>query len=660
VSVAGTRRVPLADLYADDGAAHLRLGRGEVLARVLVPAASSTSDYRKARQRGAIDFPLAGVAGTLALRGGVLTQLRIALTGTNSRPFLLEGTADLLGRSIDDDLLEALGKLVQKQVSPMRTTVTPSNYRRQVAAALARRLVRALAEQEPTKASAPGPTPASTVDLEPAREERVSATAMTMNAAELLLDGGDPGHAALACGADTLTYAQLRDTVARAAAVWKGLGVVRGDRIAIKLADGIPWVSAFLGAIWAGGVAVGVNPRIPGDDYENILRDGGFRLILAEALEGTPPRLRERVVLLGPWWSAVAVASPVAPVAMEANAPALWTHSSGTSGRPKAVVHAHRFAQHAEDVSAQFLGIRVDDRLFASSKLFFAYPQANSLFAGLKIGATVIVDPQWPTAESVVATIVAQRPTVLFSVPSLYRTLLKEGVAREAVAHGVRICVSAGEALSETLRYEWRRQTGMAIVNGYGASETLVLALVNRGDGDWLTASPGIEVESVAGAGNANPTQISIRGPTLALGYWNRPDADAAHFRDGAFCPSDLFEHNAQGQWRFVGRDDALVKIRGRWVNLAELEERLAAASPAVSEAAAVSVQDADGVDAIAFFYVVKPGPPEDVADRLRALAGTLPHYQRPRWLFEIAALPRTATGKLLRRKLRELHRTVA
>jgi len=345
---------------------------------------------------------------------------------------------------------------------------------------------------------------------------------------------------------------------------------------------------------------------------------------------------------------------------MDANAPALWTHSSGTSGRPKAVVHAHRFARHAEDVSAQFLGIRSDDRLFASSKLFFAYPQANSLFAGLKIGATIVVDPQWPTAESVVATIIAQRPTVLFSVPSLYRNLLKEGVARNAVAHGVRMCVSAGEALSETLRDEWRRQTGMGIVNGYGASETLVLALLNRGDGDWLTVSPGIEVEPVAGAGGANPTQISIRGPTLALGYWNRPDADAAHFHDGSFCPSDLFEHNAQGQWRFVGRDDALVKIRGRWVNLAELEERLAKASPAVNEAAAVSVQDADGVDAIAFFYVVKPGPPEDVTDRLRALAETLPHYQRPRWLFEIAALPRTATGKLLRRKLRELHRTVA
>ena len=147
VASRGTRRIPLVDLYRDDGAAHLTITADEVLARVHVPAPSSglVSGYRKACVRGAIDFPLAGVACALSVRDGVLVELRVALTGTNSRPFVLAGTDALLGRAVGADTLSALAKLVQKQVSPMRTTVTQSNYRRQVAAVLAQRLVRELA-----------------------------------------------------------------------------------------------------------------------------------------------------------------------------------------------------------------------------------------------------------------------------------------------------------------------------------------------------------------------------------------------------------------------------------------------------------------------------------------------------------------------------------
>jgi 4-hydroxybenzoyl-CoA reductase subunit beta len=147
VAARGTRRIDLADLYRDDGAAHMTLAPGEVIAKVLVqaPARAAVSGYRKARARGAIDFPLAGVACSLEMDGGVLRALRVGLTGTNSRPLLLADTGALVGRPVDDASLAALGKLVQKQVSPMRTTVTQANYRRQVAAVLAQRLVRALA-----------------------------------------------------------------------------------------------------------------------------------------------------------------------------------------------------------------------------------------------------------------------------------------------------------------------------------------------------------------------------------------------------------------------------------------------------------------------------------------------------------------------------------
>jgi acyl-coenzyme A synthetase/AMP-(fatty) acid ligase len=142
----------------------------------------------------------------------------------------------------------------------------------------------------------------------------------------------------------------------------------------------------------------------------------------------------------------------------------------------------------------------------------------------------------------------------------------------------------------------------------------------------------------------------------LALGYWQRPDAQAEHFRDGAFVPGDLFERDGDGAWRFAGREDSLVKINGRWVNLVELEERLANASPGIMEAAAVAVPDADGVAAVSFFYALKPDAAATASEGLQSFAATLPHYQRPRWLRAIPALPRTATGKLLRRKLVELH----
>jgi 4-hydroxybenzoyl-CoA reductase beta subunit len=660
VSNAGTRCIPLADLYRDDGATHLTLARAEVIARVLVPAksASLATGYRKARVRGAIDFPLAGVACAAATTDGALSTLRVALTGTNSRPILLEGTAALLGQPVDDKALSALGKLVQKQVSPMRTTVTQSNYRRQVAAVLAQRLLRELVAAGPRSArpAAPGPGEAK------AGSRALVGTDVAMrttNAAALLLENGVAQRTALICGDEHVSYEALRESVARAAAAWRRRGLARGDRVAVKLPDGIPWVRAFLGTIWAGGVAVAVNPRIAADDWQAILGDAPFRFVLAQSHDETPPAFRDRVIVADEWLRDASITLPMPAEAMDDLDPAFWGHSSGTSGRPKAVVHAQRFAQRIGQVSAEVLGVGAQDRLYASSKLFFAYPQTNSLFAGLRLGATVIIDPQWPSAAGVVATIAAKKPTVFFSVPSLYRNLLKEAFAPRLVDAGLRLCVSAGEALPMSLREEWFRQTGIDIINGYGASETLALVLIDRGDGQWLTPSPGVDVRPVEVRSDGAPTRLLIKAPTLALGYWNRPDAQAESFREGAFCPADLFEGGVGGTWRFAGREDSLVKIHGRWVNLIELEERALVASSDVAEAAVISAPDADGVDAVALFYVERSAGHGDVASTLREWGDALPPYQRPRWLHAVESLPRTATGKLMRRKLREMHQSL-
>lgn len=482
---------------------------------------------------------------------------------------------------------------------------------------------------------------------------------MTMNAAALLLEAGQPERVALACGAERVTYGELRDAVARAGTAWLERGVRHGDRVAIKLADSSAGIGAYLGAMWSGAVAVAVNPRIPADDWRYIAGEGGFRFVLTDSGDDTPRDAGHRVVALDEWLAASHAAGPMPPEPMHEEAPAFWTHSSGTSGKPKAVVHAHRFALHVERVGAELFGLTRDDRLFASSKFFFAYPLGNSLFTGLKLGATVIVDPQWPSAASVGATMAEQRPTVLFSVPSLYRNLLKEGFATKLARQGLRRCVSAGEALPASLRDAWRRETGITIVDGYGASETLSLALVDMGSGAGLLPAPGVAVQALDPHA-APPMRVRIHTPGLALGYWNRPDADAENFRDGAFCPADLFERGGAGSWRFSGREDSLVKIAGRWVNLIELEQRLAASCPSISEAAAVSATDADGVAAVALFYVLKGGAPIDGDAGLRTCIEALSPHQRPRWLRPLDALPRTATGKLLRRKLQDLHRTLA
>ena len=483
---------------------------------------------------------------------------------------------------------------------------------------------------------------------------------MTMNAAVTLLEGGESARTALVCGSEQVTYSALRDDVARAAGAWRRRGMRDGDRVAIKLSDGCAWVRAYLGAIWAGGVAVAVNPRISVDEWRFIVGEGRFGFVLAESTkEDSLQEVRDRVIALDEWLRDAASAIPAPPAAMDQESPAFWCHSSGTSGKPKAVVHAHRFALHVARPGAEILGIRSDDRLFATSKLFFAYPLGNSLFTGLKVGATVILDPQWPSAASVAETIVAQRPTVLFSVPSLYRNLLKDGFAARLAEHGLRRCVSAGEALPSALRDAWRRETGIGIVDGYGASETLSLALLDIGDGEGLSPAPGVCVQALDPHAAA-PMRLRVDTPTRALGYWNRPDADRESFRDGAFCPADLFEPMSTGAWRFMGREDCLMKIGGRWVNLIALEQRLAAGCPSVSEAAVVATTDGDGVAALALFYVPKADASVGADGGLKLCVDALPPHQRPQWLHCVPSLPRTATGKLLRRKLQELHQTLA
>lgn len=482
-----------------------------------------------------------------------------------------------------------------------------------------------------------------------------TAAAAPFNGAEWLIASHAADAVAIECDGKRMTYGRLRDRVARAGALWRARGLRPGDRVAVKLPDGFDWVVAWLGAVWAGGVAVGVNPKIPAPEWQFILEEAGFDVIVAELADDTPAPWRARVMVVDEARRAVAATAPMAAVPVAEETPAFWVHSSGTSGKPKAVVHAHRCLREIGRISAERFGIGPGDRLFASSRLFFAYPLTNLLLAGLRLGATLLLDAQWPNAKSVAETVARTRPTVLFSVPSLYRDLLHESLGPAIAAAGVRLCVSAGEALPVQLRQRWVAESGLPIIDGYGASETLVLVMLGADERGFMP-SPGVEIAPLDDVPPGTPTRLRVRAPTLALGYLDRPQAQAETFREGAFCPADLWQRSADGFWQFAGREDSLVKIRGRWVNLVELAEALAARSGAVSDGAAVCVPDADGVDAVAYFYVARDG--DEARAALEAHLATLPQHQRPRWLHAMEALPRGPTGKLLRRKLVELHRS--
>jgi acyl-coenzyme A synthetase/AMP-(fatty) acid ligase len=487
---------------------------------------------------------------------------------------------------------------------------------------------------------------------------------MPMNAAETLLSVGDDRRAALECGDSSLTYSGLRDAVRRAAGAWRTLGLETGDRVLVHASDGIDWVIAYLGVIWAGGVAVGLNPRLFEKDLSIVLADCGARFVFCDSSavatlqrllrdEVAPPCIVTQSEARALW----STASPIPAEPRPAESPALWFYTSGTTGIPKGVIHAQRAVTETASFAKTVLGVDERARLYASSKLFFAYALGNALCAGLRLGATVILDPEWPTAERVAQVAERHRPTVLFSVPTLYLKLLQAGLTGRLARAGVRHFVSAGEALPGTVRRLWKDATGIAPVSGYGASETIALVLYCDDDSGLLSPSPMVELQLRGGAeaGQA-PQRIWLRHPSVALGYWGRPQAQSDSFADGWFSPGDLFRRVGEA-WEFCGRDDDMLKISGQWVSVLEIEQSLVAStSGSVQQLAAVGYNSSEGLGSIALFAVPAAGREAEARTRVEAGIAALPKIKRPRLVKWIDEMPVTATGKLQRGKLKDLY----
>ena len=438
---------------------------------------------------------------------------------------------------------------------------------------------------------------------------------MRMNAAEVLLAGGDDAGTAIVCAATSLRRGELRAEVARGAAVWRARGLSRGERVAIKLVDGIDWVMAYLSVIWAGGVAVGVNPRVPADEWQAILASADFRFILSQEAEDTAPA--SELIDLVDWRDELAAAAPELPRAMEGDEPGalgplLGDERQAEGGRPRAADRARGRPRRRRRRSAS---VQATGSI-ASSKLFFAYPLANSVFTGLRLGATVILDPGWPSARGVAAIAMRQRPDVLFSVPSLYRNLLKEGLAGPLANCGVRRYVSAGEALPANLRDQWKRQTGCTIVDGYGASETLVLVLVDTARDEGCKPRRASRSRRSARRARQRPARVLVHGPTVALGYWRRPAAQAEQFVAGGFTPVGPVRcGRATRAGASPVASDSLVKVHGRWVESGRARAAHRRGLPLAGRDRRRRVADDDGVEAVALFYVaVADAPSIDAA----------------------------------------------
>jgi benzoate-CoA ligase len=500
-----------------------------------------------------------------------------------------------------------------------------------------------------------------------------------VNAAEYLLGpealAKHGARVALLCGDDALTYNELAERVRHSAAAFDALGVRPGDRVLLLLRDTPEFAAAWLGAVRAGAVAVALNNRLTEVEYRHIRVESGARLLLVEdgiaakRADLTAEFSREGRVLLagasprGPdaWRELIAGGRDVPAFDAQPQQPAFCLYSSGTTGRPKGILHAHKDVLPVGQAFRE-IGIGADDRVFTTSKFFFAYGLEHGLLGTLALGAASILFPDWPDAEALIAAVIRHRPTALFSVPSLYRRLLAEPTQRLEPFRRVRRFGAGGERLSTQLVAQWRKAVGGEMLSIYGTSETFCACMATppgTSDGS-RTGMPlaGLEVRLLDAQGMPvlaqEPGVLWMRHPALAAGYVNLPEQTREQFKDGWFCTRDVFVRDAQGFFVCQGRSDELIKVAGQWVRPAEIEEAVAN-ERAIVEAACVVVPDGDGLERLALF--VAPNGDADAALRAaqQACERSLPRHKRPKWVRVIEQLPRTATGKVQRFKLREI-----
>jgi benzoate-CoA ligase len=477
------------------------------------------------------------------------------------------------------------------------------------------------------------------------------------------------------------SYVELRDRMNRAANVLGALGVEMESRVMLALLDTIDFPSVFLGAIKAGVIPVPVNTLLTTADYKFMLEDSRVRaLIISEALLPAFVPLLDHVSSLKHVIVSgrdahghlhlqqlmAAASTSYEPASTKADDACFWLYSSGSTGAPKGAVHVHSsLIQSAELYAKPILGIREGDLVFSAAKLFFAYGLGNALTFPLSVGATAVLMAERPTPAAVFKRLTEHRPTIFYGVPTLYGALLAHPERPGKSQLALRVCTSAGEALPAELGQRWTEQFGVEILDGIGSTEMLHIFISNRpGEVRYGTTGkpvPGYEIRLVDEQGTDAAVgeigELQINGPTSAMCYWNNRARSLTTFVGPWTRAGDKYTRDAEGFYTYGGRSDDMLKVSGMYVSPFEVEAALMS-HPDVLEAAVIGVADDQDLIKPKAFIVARPGVAGSpaLADSLKGhVKNRLAPYKYPRWVEFMPELPKTATGKIQRFKLRAM-----